>query len=80
VRRKVIPARGMIGIFNRSYYEEVLAVRVHPEFLEKQKIPKDSLDKDIWEQRFREINNFERYLRLNRVIIINFFLNLSKKE
>jgi PPK2 family polyphosphate:nucleotide phosphotransferase len=77
---KAIPERGMIGIFNRSHYEEVLAVRVHPEFLEKQKLPKDSLDKGIWERRFKEINNFERYLRENGVIILKFFLNLSKKE
>jgi len=77
---KAIPERGMIGIFNRSHYEEVLAVRVHPEFLESQKLPKDNLKKGIWERRFTEINNFERYLRENGVIIVKFFLNLSKKE
>jgi len=77
---KALPARGMIGIFNRSYYEEVLAVRVHPEFLAKQKLPPLTGGGDIWQRRFKEINNFEKYLRQNGTIILKFFLNLSKDE
>jgi PPK2 family polyphosphate:nucleotide phosphotransferase len=77
---KALPGRGMIGIFNRSYYEEVLVVRVHPEFLAKQKLPQRTLKGDIWENRFREINNFERYLRQNGTIVLKFFLNISKDE
>ncbi|RXF69856.1 polyphosphate kinase 2 family protein [Hansschlegelia zhihuaiae] len=78
--QKALPGRGMIGIFNRSYYEEVLVVRVHPELLKKQKLPPKSLDKDIWKRRFKEINDFEKYLRQNGTIVVKFFLNVSKKE
>jgi PPK2 family polyphosphate:nucleotide phosphotransferase len=77
---KALPARGMIGIFNRSYYEEVLVVRVHPEFLKRRKRPKDCTDGDLWQQRFKEINNFERYLVDNGVVVLKFFLNVSKDE
>ena len=77
---KALPARGMIGIFNRSYYEEVLVVRVHPELLEKQKLPPIAREGDIWQRRFKEINNFEKYLRQNGTIIVKFFLNVSKEE
>lgn len=77
---KALPARGMIGIFNRSYYEEVLVVRVHPEFLAKQRLPADVADGDIWERRFQEINNFEQYLVRNGIVILKFFLNVSNKE
>ncbi|MDQ0322250.1 PPK2 family polyphosphate:nucleotide phosphotransferase [Pararhizobium capsulatum DSM 1112] len=75
-----LPGRGMIGIFNRSYYEEVVVVRVHPELLIKQKLPVETRGKDIWEKRFKDINNFEKYLRRNGTIIVKFFLNVSKKE
>jgi PPK2 family polyphosphate:nucleotide phosphotransferase len=75
-----LPRRGMIGIFNRSYYEEVLVVRVHKEFLAGQKIPKDLVDDDIWRHRFEDINNFEKYLARNGTVVIKFFLHVSKKE
>ena len=77
---KCLPNRGQIGIFNRSYYEEVLAVRVHPEFLNKQKLPPKLVGKDIWEERFEDIRNFEQYLTRNGVVIRKFFLHVSKKE
>jgi PPK2 family polyphosphate:nucleotide phosphotransferase len=77
---KVLPNRGHIGIFNRSYYEETLVVRVHPELLEKQKIPQELIGKGIWKDRFQDIRAFERYLGRNGVIIRKFFLNVSKKE
>ncbi|MEK1889451.1 MAG: polyphosphate kinase 2 family protein [Phyllobacterium sp.] len=77
---KALPGRGMIGIFNRSYYEEVLVVRVHPELLEKQKIPERATQGDLWQRRFKQINNYEKYLRQNGTIILKFFLNVSKKE
>jgi PPK2 family polyphosphate:nucleotide phosphotransferase len=77
---KCLPERGRIGIFNRSYYEEVIAVRVHPEFLAKQQLPPSSKGKDIWQRRFKEINNFEEYLVDNGIIVIKFFLNVSKEE
>src|SRR5574341_361370 len=77
---KNLPERGRIGIFNRSYYEEVLVVRVHPEFLEKQKLPPELVTKDIWEERFEDIRNFERYLTRNGIAICKFFLHVSKKE
>jgi PPK2 family polyphosphate:nucleotide phosphotransferase len=77
---KVLPARGMIGIFNRSYYEEVLAVKVHPEFLAKQNLPGKPGGKAFWDRRYREINRFEKYLTSNGIIPIKFFLNLSRKE
>jgi PPK2 family polyphosphate:nucleotide phosphotransferase len=77
---KVLPNRGHIGIFNRSYYEETLVVRVHPEFLERQKLPSELVTKKIWEHRFEDIRNFEQYLANNGVVVRKFFLNLSKKE
>jgi PPK2 family polyphosphate:nucleotide phosphotransferase len=77
---KVLPERGRIGIFNRSYYEEVLVVRVHPEILARQKLPKPLVTRRIWEQRFEDIKNFESYLARNGVLILKFFLNVSKKE
>ena len=77
---KSLPERGRIGIFNRSYYEEVLVVRVHPEYLQKQKLPPEVLTKDIWKERFEDINAFERYLSRNGYVIRKFFLNVSKKE
>jgi PPK2 family polyphosphate:nucleotide phosphotransferase len=77
---KCLPERGRIGIFNRSYYEETLVVRVHPEFLEKQKLPPELVTKDIWDERFKDIRAFERYLTRNGVIVRKFFLNVSKKE
>jgi PPK2 family polyphosphate:nucleotide phosphotransferase len=77
---KALPERGRIGIFNRSYYEEVLVVRVHKEFLARQKLPEDLVSKSIWEERFADICAFERYLGRNGVLVRKFFLNLSKKE
>src|SRR5262249_31347577 len=77
---KSLPNRGHIGIFNRSYYEEVLAVRVHPEFLAKQRIPKELVGKNIWPDRFEDIRNFEQYLSGNGVVVRKFFLHVSKKE
>jgi PPK2 family polyphosphate:nucleotide phosphotransferase len=75
-----LPERGRIGIFNRSYYEETLVVRVHPEMLARQTLPPDRFTKDIWEERFRDIRNYEQYLSNNGIIIRKFFLNVSKKE
>ena len=77
---RCIPERGRIGIFNRSYYEEVLIVRVHPEFLHRQRVPPHLFTKDIWKHRFEDINAFERYLTRNGVAILKFFLNVSKEE
>src|SRR5262249_48439535 len=77
---KDLPNRGHIGIFNRSYYEEVLVVRVHPNFLAKQKIPPQLVSKRIWEERFEDIRNFEQYLTRNGVVVRKFFLHVSKKE
>ena len=77
---KCLPERGRIGIFNRSYYEETLVVRVHPELLAKQKIPQQLITKDIWEERYRDIRHFERYLTRNGVVIRKFFLYVSRKE
>src|SRR5215475_2394477 len=77
---KCLPERGRIGIFNRSYYEETLVVRVHREFLEKQKLPPDLVTKDIWNERFQDIRSFERYLTRNGVLIRKFFLHVSNKE
>src|SRR4051812_12033974 len=77
---KCLPNRGHIGIFNRSYYEEVLVVRVHPEFLSKQKMPPQVIGKGIWEDRFQDIRNFEQYLGRNGVVVVKFFLHVSKKE
>ena len=77
---KCLPNRGHIGIFNRSYYEETLVVRVHPEFLAKQKIPPSLVTKKVWEERFQDIRSFERYLARNGIVLVKFFLHLSKKE
>lgn len=77
---KALPERGRIGIFNRSYYEEVLVVRVHPALLERQQLPEKVKDKNIWKRRFEEINNFEKYLVNNGIIVLKFFLNVSKEE
>ena len=77
---KALPARGHIGIFNRSYYEEVLVVRVHPTFLAGQKLPPALTDGGIWKRRFEEINNFERYLTRNGIVVLKFFLHVSKEE
>ncbi len=76
---KRLPERGRIGIFNRSYYEEVLVVRVHPELLEKQH-PSFKASSKLWQQRFEEMNNFEKYLTQNGTTVIKFFLNVSKEE
>jgi PPK2 family polyphosphate:nucleotide phosphotransferase len=77
---KCLPERGDIGIFNRSYYEEVLVVRVHPELLQREKLPMPLITKRIWEERFEGINGFERYLTRNGVAVVKFFLHVSKKE
>jgi PPK2 family polyphosphate:nucleotide phosphotransferase len=77
---KRLPERGRIGIFNRSYYEETLVVRVHPELLAKQKLPEECVTKNIWEERFEDIRNFEKYLVRNGTIIRKFFLHVSKDE
>ena len=81
---KATPAKGDIGIFNRSYYEEVLVTRVHPEILAGQKLPIDyskvSPDHSLWLQRYNDINNFEKYLSNNGTLILKFFLNVSKEE
>jgi PPK2 family polyphosphate:nucleotide phosphotransferase len=77
---KVLPNRGHIGIFNRSYYEETLVVRVHPEYLEHEKIPPQLVTKRIWDERFEDIRNFEQYLAHNGIVVRKFFLNVSKKE
>ncbi len=77
---KVSPNRGHIGIFNRSYYEETLVVRVHPEFLASQKIPPSLVTKNIWTERFDDIRHFEQYLTHNGIVVRKFFLHVSKKE
>ena len=77
---KELPERGRIGIFNRSYYEETLAVRVHPEFLAAQKLPERCVTKRIWDERFQDIRAFERYLTRNGTIVLKFFLHVSKDE
>ncbi len=77
---KCMPERGQIGIFNRSYYEATLIVRVHPESLAKEKIPPELVTKDIWTDRFHDIRGFERYLVRNGIVILKFFLHVSKKE
>ena len=77
---RVLPERGKIGIFNRSYYEEVLVVRVHRDILKGEQIPELLINKNIWQQRFDDIQNFERYLLHNGVMVRKFFLNISKKE
>jgi PPK2 family polyphosphate:nucleotide phosphotransferase len=77
---RCLPERGRIGVFNRSYYEEVLVVRVHPEILAKQKVPPALVTDDIWKQRYEDIVAFERYLARNGTVIRKFFLNVSKEE
>jgi polyphosphate kinase 2 (PPK2 family) len=77
---RVLPNRGHIGIFNRSYYEETLVVRVHPEYLEKQKLPPTLVTQRIWKERFQDIRCFERYLARNGIVLRKFFLHLSKRE
>ena len=75
-----LPERGKIGIFNRSYYEEVLVVRVHPELLAREKVPAPLLSNDVWKKRFEDINSFEHYLSRNGIVVLKFFLHVSKKE
>ena len=75
-----LPARGQIGLFNRSYYEHVLAERVHPEKLERQNLPEEVSGEGLWETRFRQINDFERYLLENGIHVLKFYLNLSREE
>ncbi len=77
---RCLPERGRIGIFNRSYYEEVLIVRVHPEILANERMPAPLVTKNIWQERFQDICSFERYLSRNGLVIRKFFLNVSKKE
>jgi PPK2 family polyphosphate:nucleotide phosphotransferase len=77
---KSLPERGRIGIFNRSYYEEVLVVRVHPDILNSQQLPPEAKTGDIWQRRFEEINGFERYLTRNGIVVLKFFLNVSKDK
>jgi len=77
---KALPERGRIGIFNRSYYEEVLVVRVHPELIVRQRIPHTEAGPKLWQQRYGEIRDFERYLSRNGTAIVKFFLNVSKEE
>ncbi|MBK9471791.1 MAG: polyphosphate kinase 2 family protein [bacterium] len=77
---RALPARGMIGIFNRSYYEEVLVVRVHPELLARQRLPRAVAGDGIWDRRFDEITSFEQYLSQNGIVVLKFFLNVSKEE
>src|SRR5215212_4473106 len=77
---KHLPERGRIGIFNRSYYEEVLVVRVHEELLRKQKLPEELISKDIWDERLKDIRHFENYLNHNGTLICKFFLNVSRDE
>jgi PPK2 family polyphosphate:nucleotide phosphotransferase len=75
-----LPARGRIGIFNRSYYEDVLVARVHPELLESQKVPRTLTGKDVWEERFQDIRAFERHLARSGTLVLKFFLHVSKEE
>jgi PPK2 family polyphosphate:nucleotide phosphotransferase len=75
-----LPERGRIGIFNRSYFEETLVVRVHPEMLARQTLPPERVTKDIWKERFRDIRHYETYLNNNGIIVRKFFLNVSRKE
>jgi PPK2 family polyphosphate:nucleotide phosphotransferase len=77
---KSVPERGRIGIFNRSYYEEVLVVRVHPELLSRQRLPAALVGKSLWDERFESIAGFERHLARNGTVILKFFLNVSRKE
>lgn len=77
---KCMPGRGKIGIFNRSYYEEVLVVRVHPQVLENEKLPKPLMTKHLWQERFEDINSYERYAARNGIAVLKFFLHLSQQE
>jgi PPK2 family polyphosphate:nucleotide phosphotransferase len=77
---RALPDRGEIGIFNRSYYEEVLIVRVHPELLSQEKVPSELISKNIWTKRYEDINAFESYLSRNGILVLKFFLHLSKRE
>ena len=77
---KALPERGRIGIFNRSHYEDVLVARVHPEILARQRLPQALMGKDIWKERFNSIRDFERHLACNGVLILKFFLHISKAE
>jgi len=77
---KSLPARGEIGIFNRSHYEEVLVVRVHQENLSREHMPSQAIGPDVWKRRYREINDWERYLSDNGIVIVKLFLNLSKEQ
>ena len=77
---RALPERGRLGIFNRSYYEEVLVVRVHPEFLERQQLPPHAKDGKVWKNRFQQINNFEQHLVENGTQVLKFFLNVSRDE
>ncbi len=77
---RALPERGRIGIFNRSYYEEVLVVRVHPEFLQRQQLPAELVRDNVWDRRLEDIAAFERYLARNGFLILKFFLNVSRKE
>src|SRR5262245_12779939 len=77
---KRLPERGRIGVFNRSYYEDVVVVRTHPQLLELQNLPRETMDDKIWKRRFKELNNFEEYLAENGTLILKFFLHVSKEE
>jgi PPK2 family polyphosphate:nucleotide phosphotransferase len=77
---RALPARGQIGIFNRSYYEQVVTEKVHPEKLERQRLPEGVKGEDLWERRFRQINDFERYLVENGIHVLKFYLNISRAE
>ena len=77
---KNLPERGRIGIFNRSYYEEVLVVKVHPEYLGAQKLPPSLVGKHVWDERYEDIRNFERYLGRNGTVVRKFFLHVSREE
>jgi len=77
---QALPERGRIGIFNRSYYEETLVVRVHPELLARQQLPPELVGKDIWKERFRDIRHYESYLHRNGIVVRKFFLHVSKEE
>lgn len=77
---RALPERGRIGVFNRSHYEEVLVVRVHPELLLRQRLPRECSGENIWKQRFEDIRNWEQYLTRNGIVVLKFFLNISRAE
>ena len=77
---RAVPARGQIGIFNRSYYEHVVAERLHPEKVERQRLPEEARGEGLWAARFRQINNFEQYLFENGILVLKFYLHLSREE